>query len=118
MRFYDVPVNRSVPTEANRGLTSYKGVLVRYSMKLNTMDCKSSLCFAIYWMEPRVISLLSGIVGIKESALDPLLSLFHREREIMKSILTAAWLVARLCADPRLFRCSLANLACWRATLV
>jgi hypothetical protein len=25
MRFYDVPVNRSVPTEANRGLTSYSG---------------------------------------------------------------------------------------------
>jgi hypothetical protein len=24
MRFYDVPVNRSVPTEANRGLTSYR----------------------------------------------------------------------------------------------
>jgi hypothetical protein len=24
MRFYDVLVNRSVPTEANRGLTSYK----------------------------------------------------------------------------------------------
>jgi hypothetical protein len=23
MRFYDVPVNRSLPTEANRGLTSY-----------------------------------------------------------------------------------------------
>jgi hypothetical protein len=23
MKFYDVPVNRSVPTEANRGLTSY-----------------------------------------------------------------------------------------------
>jgi hypothetical protein len=23
MRFYVVPVNRSVPTEANRGLTSY-----------------------------------------------------------------------------------------------
>jgi hypothetical protein len=23
MRFYDVPVNRNVPTEANRGLTSY-----------------------------------------------------------------------------------------------
>jgi hypothetical protein len=23
MRFCDVPVNRSVPTEANRGLTSY-----------------------------------------------------------------------------------------------
>jgi hypothetical protein len=23
MRFYNVPVNRSVPTEANRGLTSY-----------------------------------------------------------------------------------------------
>jgi hypothetical protein len=25
MRFYDVLVNRSVPTEANRGLTSYIG---------------------------------------------------------------------------------------------
>jgi hypothetical protein len=25
MRFYDVPVNQSVPTEANRGLTSYTG---------------------------------------------------------------------------------------------
>jgi hypothetical protein len=24
MRFYDVPVNQSVPTEANRDLTSYK----------------------------------------------------------------------------------------------
>jgi hypothetical protein len=24
MRFYDVPVNQSVPTEANRGLTSYR----------------------------------------------------------------------------------------------
>jgi hypothetical protein len=24
MRSYNVPVNRSVPTEANRGLTSYK----------------------------------------------------------------------------------------------
>jgi hypothetical protein len=23
MKFYDVPVNQSVPTEANRGLTSY-----------------------------------------------------------------------------------------------
>jgi hypothetical protein len=23
MRFHDVPVNQSVPTEANRGLTSY-----------------------------------------------------------------------------------------------
>jgi hypothetical protein len=65
MRFYDVPVNRSVPTEANRGLTSYKGVLVRYSMKLNTMDCKSSLCFAIYWMEPRVI--LSSVTAWDES---------------------------------------------------
>jgi hypothetical protein len=26
MRFYDVLVNRSVPTEANRGLTSYSGI--------------------------------------------------------------------------------------------
>jgi hypothetical protein len=41
-------------------------------------------------MEPRVIFLLSGIVGIKESALALLLSLFYREQEIMKSILTAA----------------------------
>jgi hypothetical protein len=87
-------------------------------MKLNTMGCKSSLCFAIYWMEPRVIFLLSGIVGIKESALALLLPLFYREQEIMESILTAVWLVAQLCADPRSFRCSLANLACQRATLV
>jgi hypothetical protein len=28
MRFYDVLVNRSVPTEANRGLTSYKRQLL------------------------------------------------------------------------------------------
>jgi hypothetical protein len=26
MGFYDVPVNQSVPTEANRGLTSYRGL--------------------------------------------------------------------------------------------
>jgi hypothetical protein len=37
-------------------------------------------------MKPRVISLLSGSVEIKESALAPLLSLFHRERESMESI--------------------------------
>jgi hypothetical protein len=40
-------------------------------------------------MEPRVISLLSGsvgIVGIEESVLALLLPLFHREREIMESI--------------------------------
>jgi hypothetical protein len=36
MRFYDVPVNRSVPTEANRGLTSYKNI--------NTC-CYRSVCF-------------------------------------------------------------------------
>jgi hypothetical protein len=29
MRFYDVSVNRSVPTEANRGLTSYMYILLR-----------------------------------------------------------------------------------------
>jgi hypothetical protein len=63
-------------------------------MKLNTMGCKSSLCFAIYWMERRVTSLLSGIVGIDKSALALLLPLFHREREIMESIVNAAWLVA------------------------
>jgi hypothetical protein len=28
MRFYDVLVNRSVPTEANRGLTSYTALVV------------------------------------------------------------------------------------------
>jgi hypothetical protein len=70
-------------------------------MKLNTMGCKSSSCFAIYWMEPRVISLLSEIVGIEESTLALLLLLFYREREIMESMLTTAWLVAWLCADPR-----------------
>jgi hypothetical protein len=31
MRFYDVLVNRSVPTEANRGLTSYKELAAKYS---------------------------------------------------------------------------------------
>jgi hypothetical protein len=87
-------------------------------MKLNTMGCKSSLCFAIYWMEPRVTSLLSGIVGIDKSALALLLPLFHREREIIGSIVNAAWLVARLCADSRSFWCSLPNLACQRANLV
>jgi hypothetical protein len=55
-------------------------------MKLNTMGCKSSSCFAIYWMEPRVIFLLSGSVGIEESVLALLLPLFHREQEIMESI--------------------------------
>jgi hypothetical protein len=29
MRFYDVLVNRSVPTEANRGLTSYMKALAK-----------------------------------------------------------------------------------------
>jgi hypothetical protein len=29
MRFYDVLVNRSVPTEANRGLTSYRNSIYR-----------------------------------------------------------------------------------------
>jgi hypothetical protein len=37
-------------------------------------------------MEPRVISLLSGSVEIKESALALLLPLFHREQEIMESM--------------------------------
>jgi hypothetical protein len=32
MRFYDVPVNRSVPTEANRGLTSYRRDLTQRHM--------------------------------------------------------------------------------------
>jgi hypothetical protein len=37
-------------------------------------------------MEPRVISLLSGGIEIKESALALLLPLFHREQEIMESM--------------------------------
>jgi hypothetical protein len=37
-------------------------------------------------MEPRVIFLLSGSVGIEESVLALLLPLFHREQEIMESI--------------------------------
>jgi hypothetical protein len=35
MRFYDVSVNRSVPTEANRGLTSYT---LRVVARLNQMN--------------------------------------------------------------------------------
>jgi hypothetical protein len=34
MRFNDVPVNRSVPTEANRGLTSYICLLAIFSLAL------------------------------------------------------------------------------------
>jgi hypothetical protein len=30
MRLHDVPVNQSVPTEANRGLTSYKKALLLF----------------------------------------------------------------------------------------
>jgi hypothetical protein len=32
MRVYDVPVNRSVPAEANRGLTSYRRGLTQRHM--------------------------------------------------------------------------------------
>jgi hypothetical protein len=35
MRFYDVLVNRSVPTEANRGLTSY---MEPHRISWNIMD--------------------------------------------------------------------------------
>jgi hypothetical protein len=33
MRFYDVPVNQSVPPEANRGLTSY--ITIRLSSQMS-----------------------------------------------------------------------------------
>jgi hypothetical protein len=36
MGFYDVPVNRSVPTEANRGLISY--MLKKVSAKLHELS--------------------------------------------------------------------------------
>jgi hypothetical protein len=40
MRFYDVPVNQSVPTEANRGLTSYKKVIGPFKiMKTYSRAC-------------------------------------------------------------------------------
>jgi hypothetical protein len=38
MRFYSVPVNQSVPTEANRGLTSYihiVGIVGQHTMLLH-----------------------------------------------------------------------------------
>jgi hypothetical protein len=45
MRFYDVPVNQSVPTEANRGLNSYNSVCVEdlqraqyYSLCISPLD--------------------------------------------------------------------------------
>jgi hypothetical protein len=53
MRFYDVPVNQSVPTEANRGLTSYTSTVLvqqrsaiqqpiteRYSTRLKVLSAK------------------------------------------------------------------------------
>jgi hypothetical protein len=50
MRFYDVLVNRSVPTEANRGLTSYMSCLRRYSAGstklLNTNNVPRACCKA------------------------------------------------------------------------
>jgi hypothetical protein len=42
MRFYDVPVNRSVPTEANRGLTSY----ICFSTVLSTSATRSLYTFS------------------------------------------------------------------------
>jgi hypothetical protein len=47
MRFYDVLVNRSVPTEANRGLTSYslseytlvhKNIIEHHGIPQNLME--------------------------------------------------------------------------------
>jgi hypothetical protein len=39
MRFYDVLVNRSVPTEANRGLTSYIAEQQRLSLQQEVELC-------------------------------------------------------------------------------
>jgi hypothetical protein len=38
MRFYDVLVNRSVPTEANRGLTSYSIKWTAYPSDFNSIE--------------------------------------------------------------------------------
>jgi hypothetical protein len=35
MEFYDVPVNRSVPAEANRGLTSYTSQITNMKCNVN-----------------------------------------------------------------------------------
>jgi hypothetical protein len=44
MRFNDVPVNQSVPTEANRGLTSYIAVIVGGNKaELGALHCRK-LC--------------------------------------------------------------------------
>jgi hypothetical protein len=45
MRFYDVSVNRSVPTEANRGLTSYITALGRFSIMRGYKKSKTMLCY-------------------------------------------------------------------------
>jgi hypothetical protein len=45
MRFYDVLVNRSVPTEANRGLTSYNCTPVILLALLKVQD--STLLFLL-----------------------------------------------------------------------
>jgi hypothetical protein len=40
MRFYDVPVNQSVPTEANRGLTSYNSESLAVGVVLRVVPWK------------------------------------------------------------------------------
>jgi hypothetical protein len=40
MRFYDVPVNQSVPTEANRGLTSYTVCVAASNLVMVVLQCR------------------------------------------------------------------------------
>jgi hypothetical protein len=42
MRFYDVSVNRSVPTEANRGLTSYSHQPDPIAMALEHLQARAA----------------------------------------------------------------------------
>jgi hypothetical protein len=83
MRFYDVLVNQSVPTEANRGLTSYTWLAAairtfRGKVQIGSLGCDSSTstsCKALpeavlvrFW-RLRVLSVMrfelrSGIFGV------------------------------------------------------
>jgi hypothetical protein len=40
MRFYDVSVNQSVPAEASRGLTSYRGSISWKGLELRCQSCE------------------------------------------------------------------------------
>jgi hypothetical protein len=67
MRFYDVPVNRSVPTEANRSLTSYKAAaLLVHSLKYvsrSLLLTYMALRVSVY-CPPKGLCILSGILPL------------------------------------------------------